>query len=157
MILSPGSHLLCWATLDYLHCEKENLAIAIELWYLSKPSRSIAGPNGCGKSTLLRLITGAEKPVSGKILMGEHHIVVNYYEQNQASVLNFVSRQLYFCRDYGDLFRSWSCALKNRPQQLRQVLVSCIARPLGKIAHGYSQQVSCLMSLWLLVLSLNVI
>ncbi len=41
------------------------------------------GPNGCGKSTLLRLIMGTEKPISGKLELGEHNVTVSYYEQNQ--------------------------------------------------------------------------
>ena len=41
------------------------------------------GPNGCGKSTLLRLIMGEEKPISGRVELGAHGIVVNYFQQNQ--------------------------------------------------------------------------
>ncbi len=42
------------------------------------------GPNGCGKSTLLRLVMGREKPISGRVELGPHHINPNYFEQNQA-------------------------------------------------------------------------
>jgi ATPase subunit of ABC transporter with duplicated ATPase domains len=50
---------------------------------------AIIGPNGAGKSTLLRLIMGREKPTdSGKCSLGEHHIVPNYFEQNQAEALD---------------------------------------------------------------------
>jgi hypothetical protein len=42
-----------------------------------------------GKSTLLRLIMGREKPsVSGRVGLGEHNIVPNYFEQNQAEALD---------------------------------------------------------------------
>ena len=49
---------------------------------------AIIGPNGAGKSTLLRLVMGREEPVEGDVQMGEHGIVPNYFEQNQAEALD---------------------------------------------------------------------
>lgn len=46
---------------------------------------AIIGPNGCGKSTLLKLIMGLEKPRGGEVLLGEHNVLPNYFEQNQVS------------------------------------------------------------------------
>lgn len=44
---------------------------------------AIIGPNGCGKSALLKLIMGLEKPRGGEVLLGEHNVLPNYFEQNQ--------------------------------------------------------------------------
>ncbi|KAF3338625.1 ABC transporter F family member 5-like isoform X1 [Carex littledalei] len=44
---------------------------------------AIIGPNGCGKSTLLKLIIGLEKPQGGEILLGDHNVYPNFFEQNQ--------------------------------------------------------------------------
>jgi ABC-type bacteriocin/lantibiotic exporter with double-glycine peptidase domain len=44
---------------------------------------AIIGPNGCGKSTLLKLILGMEKPQGGEVLLGDHNVLPNYFEQNQ--------------------------------------------------------------------------
>uniref|UniRef100_A0A0E0DXH8 ABC transporter domain-containing protein n=1 Tax=Oryza meridionalis TaxID=40149 RepID=A0A0E0DXH8_9ORYZ len=47
---------------------------------------AIIGPNGCGKSTLLKLILGMEKTQGGEVLLGEHNVLPNYFEQNQINV-----------------------------------------------------------------------
>jgi ATP-binding cassette, subfamily F, member 3 len=49
---------------------------------------AILGPNGAGKSTLLRLLTGAEQPNEGIVELGEHNVIMSYFEQNQAEALD---------------------------------------------------------------------
>lgn len=55
---------------------------------LPAPVRPPARPRALGKSTLLRLIMEREKPNAGTVRLGEHNIVPNYFEQNQAEALD---------------------------------------------------------------------
>lgn len=57
--------------------------------FVSKGDRiSVVGPNGAGKSTLLRFLTGREQPYTGSAEIVGQNIVANYFEQNQADVLD---------------------------------------------------------------------
>jgi ATP-binding cassette, subfamily F, member 3 len=49
---------------------------------------AILGPNGAGKSTLLHMIVGDEKPDEGTVALGEHNVIMGYFEQNQAEALD---------------------------------------------------------------------
>jgi len=53
---------------------------------------AILGSNGCGKSTLLKIIMKKITPEIGKINLGKHNIITNYYEQNQAEALSLEER-----------------------------------------------------------------
>jgi ATP-binding cassette, subfamily F, member 3 len=46
------------------------------------------GPNGAGKSTLLHLLVGQEQPLDGAVELGQHNVVLGYFEQNQAEALD---------------------------------------------------------------------
>jgi ATP-binding cassette, subfamily F, member 3 len=49
---------------------------------------AVLGPNGAGKSTLLRLITNLEKANEGEVNIGKYNVILGYFEQNQAEVLD---------------------------------------------------------------------
>ena len=78
------------ATIDKLtHGYNGRLLFENQSLLITKGDRiAIIGPNGAGKSTLLRLLMGTEAAQSGRVALGEHSIVPNYYEQNQAEALD---------------------------------------------------------------------
>ena len=78
------------ATIEHLtHGYGGNTLFADQSLEIGKGNRiAIIGPNGAGKSTLLRLLMGTEAPQQGTVCLGEHNIVPNYYQQNQAEALD---------------------------------------------------------------------
>eukprot|EP00522_Entomoneis_paludosa_P006858 CAMPEP_0172440212 /NCGR_PEP_ID=MMETSP1065-20121228/921_1 /TAXON_ID=265537 /ORGANISM="Amphiprora paludosa, Strain CCMP125" /LENGTH=871 /DNA_ID=CAMNT_0013188997 /DNA_START=52 /DNA_END=2667 /DNA_ORIENTATION=- len=60
----------------------------VELFVEKGDRIAVVGPNGAGKSTLLRLLTGKEAPDEGSAELVGQNVVMNYFEQNQADVLD---------------------------------------------------------------------
>ena len=49
---------------------------------------AFVGPNGCGKSTFLRFLLDQEQPDAGRVHLGEHKVIPNFFSQNQAEALD---------------------------------------------------------------------
>ncbi|WP_026961540.1 ribosomal protection-like ABC-F family protein [Alicyclobacillus herbarius] len=58
------------------------LAGPIDLHLMRGQRLAIIGPNGIGKSTLLKTLVGQVKPLSGRIVWGQH-VEIGYYDQEQ--------------------------------------------------------------------------
>jgi len=64
---------------------------------------ALLGPNGCGKSTLLRLLVGKEEALDGSIILGGgDNLITNYYEQNQADVLDLSKTVIDTVKEFAD-------------------------------------------------------
>jgi ATPase subunit of ABC transporter with duplicated ATPase domains len=64
---------------------------------------AILGPNGSGKSTLLRLVLGSEAPSEGGTAgLKGMNVVANYFEQNQADVLDLDKTVMEIVEDASD-------------------------------------------------------
>lgn len=85
----------------------------------------VLGPNGAGKTTLLRMLTGSEKPDSGKVTYADG-LKTLYFDQAREQLDPEKKLKDYFC-DGGDavVFRgrsihvaSWARRFQFRPEQL---------------------------------------
>jgi ATP-binding cassette subfamily F protein 3 len=54
---------------------------------------ALVGANGAGKSTMIRMLSGLEKPTSGKIRLG-HNVLADYFAQDQYKVLDSSAKML---------------------------------------------------------------
>lgn len=73
---------------DLVHTYDEKILFLEANLLIERGDRiAFLGPNGAGKSTLLRLITGMEPPTEGTVKLGDHNVILGYFEQNQAEAL----------------------------------------------------------------------
>lgn len=74
---------------DLTHCYGDQILFLGANLLVERGDRvAFLGPNGAGKSTLLRLILGQEQPTEGKVHLGKHNVLPEYFEQNQAEALD---------------------------------------------------------------------
>lgn len=74
---------------DLTHCYEDKILFLGANLEIERGDRiAFLGPNGCGKSTLLRLILGREQPTEGTVKLGDHNVLPQYFEQNQAEALD---------------------------------------------------------------------
>ncbi|BAP18466.1 ABC-F family ATP-binding cassette domain-containing protein [cyanobacterium endosymbiont of Epithemia turgida] len=74
---------------DLVHGYENNILFLGASLFVERGDRiAVLGPNGAGKSTLLRLITNLEKADEGEVNLGKYNVIIGYFEQNQAEVLD---------------------------------------------------------------------
>jgi len=82
---------------------KEELFKDVNLVVEKGERLALIGPNGCGKSTLMRLVVGKETMLDGTIVLGGgDKLLTNYYEQNQADVLDLEKSVIETIKDAAD-------------------------------------------------------
>ncbi len=80
---------------DLTHCYDDKILFLGANLLIERGDRiAFLGPNGAGKSTLLRLILGSEAPTEGKVQLGQHNVLPQYFEQNQAEALDLTKTVL---------------------------------------------------------------
>jgi len=72
----------------YPEAGRGGLFDAVDLTVEKGERIAFLGPNGCGKSTFMRLVAGKEEQNEGVVEIGGENVLMNYYEQNQADVLD---------------------------------------------------------------------
>jgi molybdate transport system ATP-binding protein len=109
------------------------LALDVEFEVADTELVALVGPSGGGKSTILRTVAGFEKPVSGKVCVGEQH----WFDSRQN--LFVPPRQ----RRVGMVFQSY--ALFPHLSALENVLEAITDRPTGErndLAQEYLARVN---------------
>ena len=100
---------------------------------------SIIGPSGCGKTTLLRIISGLERPSTGRMLLKEN-VIENPYEQVG---LIFQEYALFPWRTVIDNV-AFSLEIKNIPKKQRREQARYYLKKFGLdgFEHKYPKELS---------------
>lgn len=112
--------------------------------------RAVIGPNGAGKTTLLDVISGVTKPVSGRVMLGDHIDLTKRSESEiaRAGVRRKFQKPSVFpaltVRENLEIGCGPALSPRERPARIATVLteIGLSARaetPAGSLAHGEKQ------------------
>jgi thiamine transport system ATP-binding protein len=129
-------------SLDDVRFRYEDMEMRFDALFPKGSFTAVIGPSGGGKSTLLNLIAGFERPLSGRVLIGDKDVTALPPDRRPVSMIFQDNNVFAHLSLWQNVALGISPALKLAPEQPKRVELALSEVGLAALAHRKPGEVS---------------